>query len=324
MGVAGQGHHHRQERRRAVVRQPRAAGRVAEAGRRALRRHRRRQGPHDARTAARPGRTSRPSSRACRRTRTCRGWSPSAHDVNIVYATFDNHRATTTMSTYVYASVDGGNNFRSIGEGIPKGHTVTSMAEDPKNPNVLYAGHRVRLVRQPGPRRQVEARQAQPADRADPRDRVPPARQRHDPRDARPQHLDPRRCDAAAAVGRGDEVADAFLFDMRPAMQFNPANDRGFVTDKPFCGKNPTYGAPISYYLAKPQTNVALRIRDARRHAGARDHRQRPARRARRRHQPRLLGPAAPAAAAARRPAGGGGGGGGGGGSAAAATTART
>src|SRR5688500_15454267 len=50
---------------------------------------------------------------------------------------------------------------------------------------------------------------------------------------------------------------------MRGGMQFNPANDRGFVTDKPFFGKNPTYGAPISYYLSKPQTNVALRIRDA-------------------------------------------------------------
>ena len=57
--------------------------------------------------------------------------------------------------------------------------------------------------------------------------------------------------------------SDAFLFDMRPAMQFNLANDRGFVTDKPFFGKNPTYGAPISFYLAKNQTNVALRIRDA-------------------------------------------------------------
>ncbi len=53
-------------------------------------------------------------------------------------------RSTTTgnddYGTYVYASVDGGNNFRSIGEGIPKGHAVTAMAEDPKNPSVLYAG----------------------------------------------------------------------------------------------------------------------------------------------------------------------------------------
>ena len=57
--------------------------------------------------------------------------------------------------------------------------------------------------------------------------------------------------------------ADAFLFDMRGGMQFNPANDRGFVSDKPFFGRNPTYGAAISYYLSKPQTNVSLRIRDA-------------------------------------------------------------
>ena len=64
---------------------------------------------------------------------------PSAHEVNVVYASFDNHRADD-MNTYVYASVDGGNNFRSIGEGIPKGHTVTSMTEDPKNSNVLYSG----------------------------------------------------------------------------------------------------------------------------------------------------------------------------------------
>jgi hypothetical protein len=56
---------------------------------------------------------------------------------------------------------------------------------------------------------------------------------------------------------------DAFLFDMRGAMQFNPANDRGFLSDKPFFGKNPTYGAAISYYLSKSQKSVALRIRDA-------------------------------------------------------------
>jgi hypothetical protein len=52
---------------------------------------------------------------------------------------------------------------------------------------------------------------------------------------------------------------------MRQAMQFNPANNRGFVTDKPFRGQNPTFGLPISYYLkgATPQAQVALRIRDA-------------------------------------------------------------
>ena len=75
----------------------------------------------------------------------------SAHDVNVVYATFDNHRADD-YGTFIYASVDGGNNFRSIGEGIPKGRTITAMAEDPKNPSVLCSA-RVRVVRQPRSRR---------------------------------------------------------------------------------------------------------------------------------------------------------------------------
>ena len=187
--------------------------------------------------------------------------SASAHDVNVVYATFDNHRADD-YGTYVYASVDGGNNFRSIGEGIPKGHTITAMAEDPTNPNVLYSGSEFGLFISPdrgGKWTRIKSN-------------LPTV----------PIHeivIHPRDNDMIVAThGRSiwilDDIkplqqyadalkADAFLFDMRGGMQFNPANDRGFVSDKPFFGKNPTYGVPISYYLSKPQTNVALRIRDA-------------------------------------------------------------
>jgi hypothetical protein len=111
--------------------------------------------------------------------------------------------------------------------------------------------------------------------------------------------------------------ADAFLFDMRPAMQFNPANDRGFVTDKPFRGKNPTFGAAISYYLKGSAKEVTLRIRDA---AGnqVREMTGNDLREARKaginrvywdlRHQPLVNPPNIPQA-----PQGGGGGGGGGG-----------
>jgi hypothetical protein len=185
----------------------------------------------------------------------------SAHDVNVVYATFDNHRADD-YGTFIYASVDGGNNFRSIGEGIPKGHTITAMAEDPTNPSVLYSGSEFGLFVSPdrgGRWMRIKSN-------------LPTV----------PIHeivIHPRDNDMIVAThGRSiwilDDMkplqqyaeaqkTDAFLFDMRGGMQFNPANDRGFVTDKPFFGKNPTYGAPISYYLSKPQTNVALRIRDA-------------------------------------------------------------
>jgi photosystem II stability/assembly factor-like uncharacterized protein len=185
----------------------------------------------------------------------------SAHDVNVVYATFDNHRADD-YGTFIYASVDGGNNFRSIGEGIPKGHTITAMAEDPTNPSVLYSGSEFGLFVSPdrgGRWTRIKSN-------------LPTV----------PIHeivIHPRDNDMIVAThGRSiwilDDIkplqqyaeaikSEAFLFDSRGAMQFNPANDRGFIADKPFFGKNPTYGAAISYYLAKPQTNVALRIRDA-------------------------------------------------------------
>jgi hypothetical protein len=238
---------------------------------------------------------------------------PSAHEVNVVYASFDNHRADD-MNTYVYASVDGGNNFRSIGEGLPKGHTVTSMTEDPKNSNVLYSGTEFGLFVSPN-RGGTWTRF---------KGNVPTV----------PIHeivFHPRDNDIILAThGRSiwilDDAtplqqypeaikSDAFLFDMRPAMQFNLANDRGFITDKPFFGKNPTYGAPISFYLAKGQTNVTLRIRDASgtqvREITGNDLRDARGAGVNRvywdlRHQP--LAPLA------GQPAGGGGGGGGGGG----------
>lgn len=185
----------------------------------------------------------------------------SAHEVNVVYATFDNHRAND-MGTYVYASVDGGNNFRSIGEGISKGHAVTAMAEDPKNPNVLYTGTEFGIFVSPDRGgKWMRIKSNLPT--------VPIHEIIFHPRDNDMIVATHGRSiwilDDATPLQQYADAAksDAFLFDIRGAMQFNPANDRGFVSDKPFFGKNPTYGAAISYYLSKPQTNVALRIRDA-------------------------------------------------------------
>jgi len=237
----------------------------------------------------------------------------SAHEVSVVYATFDNHRAND-MGTYVYASVDGGNNFRSIGEGIPKGHAVTAMAEDPKNPNVLYSGTEFGLFVSPDRGgKWMRIKSNLPT--------VPIHEIVFHPRDNDMIVATHGRSiwilDDATALQQAPDAlrAEAFLFDLRGSMQFNPANDRGFVSDKPFFGKNPTYGAAISYYLAKPQTNVALRIRDAAgtqvREITGNDLRGALAAGVNRvywdmRHQP--LAPLAPLAG---QPAGGGGGGGG-------------
>ena len=185
----------------------------------------------------------------------------SAHDAITVYATFDNHR-NDDYSTFVYASVDGGSTFRSIGEGIPKGHAVTALTEDPANPNVLYTGTEFGLfVTRDRGGRWERMKSGLPT--------VPIHEVVFHPRDNDMIVATHGRSiwilDDATPIQQLAEAqkSAAHLFDLRPAMQFNPANDRGFLADKGFWGKNPTYGAPISYFLASGADSVALRIRDA-------------------------------------------------------------
>ena len=191
------------------------------------------------------------------------GLVASAHDANTVYVSFDNHM-NDDFNNYVYASVDGGNNFRSISEGLPRGQVVMTFAEDPKNPGVLYAGTEFGLfVSTDRGGNWQRVRSGLPT--------VPIHEIVFHPRENDMILATHGRSiwildDATPIQQSGDAVrSDAFLFDFgRPAMQFNPANDRGFVTDKPFRGKNPTFGLPISYYLKGdvPAANVELRIRD--------------------------------------------------------------
>jgi hypothetical protein len=191
------------------------------------------------------------------------GLVASTHDANTVYVAFDNH-TNDDYDNYVYASVDGGNNFRSISEGLPKGQVVMTLAEDPKNPAVLYAGTEFGIyVSTNRGGSWARLRSGLPT--------VPVHEIVFHSRDNDMIVATHGRSiwildDATPIQQSADAVkADAFLFDLRQAMQFNPANDRGFVTDKPFRGQNPTFGLPISYYLkgATPQAQVALRIRDA-------------------------------------------------------------
>jgi photosystem II stability/assembly factor-like uncharacterized protein len=189
------------------------------------------------------------------------GLVASTADERTVYVAFDNH-TNDDYNNYLYASADGGTNFRSIGEGIPKGQVVMTIAEDPKNPSVLYAGTEFGLY--------------VTTDRGGSWDRLTAGLP------TTPVHevvIHPRDNDMIVAThGRSfwilDDIspiqqaaearkAGTFLFDMKPAMQFNQANDRGFVANKPFFGKNPTYGAAITYHLRGEAKQLALRIADA-------------------------------------------------------------
>ena len=63
----------------------------------------------------------------------------SSHDVNVVYATFDNHKRGD-FAPYVYKSTDKGRSWTSITGNLPERGTVHAIQEDYVNPNLLFAG----------------------------------------------------------------------------------------------------------------------------------------------------------------------------------------
>ena len=69
---------------------------------------------------------------------------PSQHDANIVYAAFNNHQAGD-FKPYVMKSTDMGRTWTSITGDLPQG-SVYSLAEDPVDRNLLFAGTEWGLV----------------------------------------------------------------------------------------------------------------------------------------------------------------------------------
>jgi ligand-binding sensor domain-containing protein len=64
--------------------------------------------------------------------------TPSAHADGTVYVT-QRGREDDDFAAYIYKSTDFGKTFRSITNNIPAG-PVNVIREDPKNPEILYAG----------------------------------------------------------------------------------------------------------------------------------------------------------------------------------------
>jgi len=63
----------------------------------------------------------------------------SWHDPATAYASLDGHRSDD-LSPYVYVTRDYGATWTSIAGGLPAFGNVNTVRQDPKNPNVLYAG----------------------------------------------------------------------------------------------------------------------------------------------------------------------------------------
>lgn len=187
--------------------------------------------------------------------------APSRFAAGTVYATFDGHQLGD-FGTYVYASTDFGNSWRSVTGDLPKGEVARTITEDLVNADVLYLGTETGLFFSPDRgRRWMRVTANLPT--------VP----------VYEITLHPKENDMILAThGRGvwvlDDltpfqryseaiVADAFLFDPPPAVERRPAGDRnrGFQGDLRFLGENPRPGA-IAYYLKTDAKEVKLTIRD--------------------------------------------------------------
>ncbi len=64
---------------------------------------------------------------------------PSAHDAGVAYVAIDGHRSAK-YAVLLYRTADGGKTWQNIGSNLPDGGPVKVVREDPKNPDLLFAG----------------------------------------------------------------------------------------------------------------------------------------------------------------------------------------
>jgi len=189
---------------------------------------------------------------------------PSRFDENTVYATFDGHRQND-FGTYIYASSDAGQTWRSIAANL-KEEVARTLTEDLKNPDVLYLGTETGLfVTIDRGKSWVRVKANLPTVRIDeitlhPRDNAM-LLATHGRAIWILDHLAPIQEYAAAQA-----AADAKLFSPPPAAMFRrPARDRNyeFWGDQTFFGQNPPQAAVITWFLKRQADNVKLKITDA-------------------------------------------------------------
>src|SRR5579863_2830363 len=177
----------------------------------------------------------------------------SSHDMNTVYAAFENHK-NEDFKPYLLRSVDSGKTWNSIAGDLPENGPVMAFAEDPVNVNLLFAGTEFGAIfSTDGGAHWVQLKGGLPTIAV--RDMV----------------IHPREGDLVIATfGRGFYVLDniAPLRQMKPEAVEQPAAlypvkdalmyierhplggpHKGFQGDAFFAADNPPYGAVFTAYL---------------------------------------------------------------------------
>jgi photosystem II stability/assembly factor-like uncharacterized protein len=191
--------------------------------------------------------------------------APSKFDEGTVYSTIDAHRQDD-YGTYMYVSHDFGQTWQSIAANL-KDVTIKTITEDPKNPDVLYAGAETGLyvsidrgkswnyVRANLPSVRIDEIVVHPRDNA-------LVLATHGRAIWILDRLEPIQEYAAAQA----KAADAHLFTPPPTAMFRrPARDKNyeFWGSQTFFGENPPQAAVISWYQKKPVGDLKIQIKDA-------------------------------------------------------------
>lgn len=188
---------------------------------------------------------------------------PSRAAEGTAYVSFDGHR-NGDYGTYLYVTTDYGVTFRSLAATLPKGEVVRTIAEDQKNPDVLYIGTETGLwVSQDRGRTWIRLRANLPT--------VPVFEITQHSRD---------NAMILATHGRALWILD----DMSPLQTWNAAQaqagwvfgnpgatlrvpvsdqERGFQGDMLFLGENPPMAATIAYLTKVKPDSVRIEITDA-------------------------------------------------------------
>ncbi len=187
---------------------------------------------------------------------------PSHHADGRFYVTFDGHRADD-FTPYAYVTDDGGQTFRSIADGLPRGGPdyVHVIREDTENENLLFVGTDVgvyaSLDRGGSWQRFMNGLPTVPVHdlKIHPRDRELIAGTHG--RSIWIVDIAP----LAQVAGRG-LGEDVILFDPTPGLQFgNPYVGGESTGHRTFRGDSPRYGAEIAYYVPRGVSTALLRER---------------------------------------------------------------
>ena len=188
---------------------------------------------------------------------------PSRAAAGTAYVAFDGHRGGD-YNTYVFATTDYGATWRSIAGNLPKGEVARGLAEDRRNPEILYLGTETGLFvswNRGGQWTRLKANLPT----------MPIYEIKQHPRDndlilsthARGIWI----LDDMTPIQQWakSEGADAFVFESEGATIINAANDqmKGFEGDRLFLGQNPAPGATLAYRLRSDAKDVKLTIKDA-------------------------------------------------------------